>query len=572
MSDWASRGTLHALLALFVVPVVVSAIEGATGDHRGRLEAKIVLVGDDLSLRPVPKKPFRIQCADEGCGTTLVLSTSFDGTLGADLTPGKYVILTPDPVEFAGKRFTWSVAFEVRAGEVVKLELSNDNATVEAIETAPSLEGARPAPTESSIFQKVRQSVFKVISESGHGSGFLVDDRGLVLTNHHVVRDSDYLAVKIDEKRKYPAKLLVGDERHDVAVLRVHPDVVSSLSPLALADDKPDRAPVIVGERVLAVGSPLATETILTSGIVGKIEEGAIYSDVNINPGNSGGPLLDMLGEVIGVNTFGIQARSGPGVSGIVRIHLAKPLLEKARELLGDPPPSNTRLPEAADYRFPPDELRAMALSGEYKPAEYHVEAGKTDVQFITPVVLASLEVQAEKEAAEGRKRRTKGAGKEYKPGADFYEWRRYTGDYRPVVRVQCIPEIGLTGGSIAAVILGGLSGVAPGHVKYKFKTDFERMELSRNGVVVEPIHPGRAPELASVQVPGASIQDIAYYGAYEYPPEAFRPGAKVVLKVWEQRKEEPRVRELSEVLLQRIWADFQPYFRALETEVRGEP
>jgi len=235
-------------------------------------------------------------------------------------------------------------------------------------------------------------------------------------------------------------------------------------------------------------------------------------------------------------------------------------------------PPRDTRLPEASDYRFPPDELRKIALSREYRPAEYHIEAGKFDVQFITPVVLGILEIQAEKEAAEGRKKRTKGTGKEYKPGSDFYEWRRYGGDYRPVVIVQCIPEIGLTGGSIAAAILGGLSGVLPAHLRYKFKADFERMELFRDDVLVEPIHPGRVPQVQNVQSASASIQDVAYYGTYEYPPEAFKPGANVVLKVWEQGRPEPKIREVPQSLLLRVWSDFQPYFQALSTEIGGGP
>jgi len=333
-----SRIEFRELLA--VLCTIVLAVGAAPSDGKGRLEAKVVLVGDDLTLRPVPKKPFRIDCVDEGCQTRLSISTSFDGTLAAELPPGKYVVLTPAPVEFGGKRFTWSLPFEVKSGEVVRLELSNDNAIVEAAETGSPPEGSRPPPTEASIFRRVRPSVFKVISERGRGSGFLVDERGLVLTNHHVVRDSDYLAVKIDEKRKYRAKLVTADDQNDLAVLRVHPDVLSGLTALPLAQDAPDRAPVVVGDRVLAVGSPLGTEAILTSGLVGKIEEGAIYSDVNINPGNSGGPLFNMLGEVIGVNTFGLQLQGvGPGISGIVRIHLAKPLLEKARGLLGESPP-----------------------------------------------------------------------------------------------------------------------------------------------------------------------------------------------------------------------------------------
>jgi S1-C subfamily serine protease len=90
-----------------------------------------------------------------------------------------------------------------------------------------------------------------------------------------------------------------------------------------MADSSPDKPVAFVGERVLAVGSPLATEGILTTGIVSRVESDAIISDVNINPGNSGGPLLNFRGQVIGITTFGVQEPGrGPGISGIVRIHL----------------------------------------------------------------------------------------------------------------------------------------------------------------------------------------------------------------------------------------------------------
>ncbi len=540
----------------------------------GWLEARVLLVTQNLDIKPVPKKAFRIDCVDEpglDCGLKEAVVTSFEGTFKTSLSPGNYVLASVTPIEFEGKSYEWSIPFEVRPGETVSLELSNDNAAIQDVASAETLGGA-PVPSEGTIFRKVRPSVFKVISEAGHGSGFLVDPGGLVLTNHHVVAGSDYLAVKIDEKRKYPAILVAQDPKNDIAVLRLHPDAVAGIDPVLLADDRPDRAPVSVGERVLAIGSPLATERILTTGIVSKVEEGAIYSDVNINAGNSGGPLFSMLGEAVGINTFGISGSVGPGVSGIVRIHLAFPAMAEARAKLGEEPPPDRRLPVESDFRFPADRLRELALKTEYDPAVYHVEAGKIDVQVITPVVLASLEVQGEKAAAEGRGRRAKEGSKEYEPGKDFYEWRRYAGDYRSVVRIQAIPEVGMTGGSIAAAIIGGLAGASGMPMRYKFKTDFERMELTRDGVVVEPIQPGRAPQVINMAEGVVSMDDVAYYGNYEYPPEAFRPDAKVVLKIWEQGKPKPEVRQIPPSLLNRIWWDFTPYFEALEAAVTEKP
>jgi hypothetical protein len=502
-------------------------------------------------VKPIAKRPFRIDCAETDCGVKQVLVTDFDGTATSELSPGKYVLSCVAPVEFEGKTFTWKMPFEVKSGQTSRIELSNDNAEIAQAGTAATL----PLPTEGEIFRKVRPSVFKIDSEFASGSGFLVDEAGLILTNRHVIHDSDYLAVKVDEQRKYQAVLVADDPKNDLAVLRINDAVARGLTPLPLASAA--SAPV-VGERVLAVGSPLATEAILTSGIVSKVEESAIYSDVSINPGNSGGPLFNLKGEVLGINTFGLSASQtgGPGVAGIVRIHVAQPLIDKVRGSLGTLAlPSDRQLPEASSYRFPPDKLKDLVLHSDYEPRQYHLEAGKIDVQFVTPVVLAQLEVQAAKEASEGRNKRHKhGHTKEYSAGEDFYEWRRYTGDYRAVVRIQAVPEIKPTSGSIFAMML---IGVAP---RFKFKTDFDRMELWRGDTVIEPIHPGRAPSDLH-----ASIKDVSYYGVYEYPPEAFKPGEKLTLKVWEQGKPEAKPREITPALQAKIWTDFQAFFEAVE-------
>src|SRR5208283_1164960 len=112
---------------------------------------------------------------------------------------------------------------------------------------------------------------------------------------------------------------------------------------------------VIEGERVFTIGSPLSQRKILTSGIVSKIEERAIISDININHGNSGGPLFNSNGVVVGITTFGdTSARGGPGISGIVRIEEAFPLIEKAKNAMASSPkPSDELLPSEPTDRFP---------------------------------------------------------------------------------------------------------------------------------------------------------------------------------------------------------------------------
>ena len=183
----------------------------------------------------------------------------------------------------------------------------------------------------------------------------MIDSAGLVLTNHHVVADADYLAVTVNETDKFPVVLVAEDPQNDIAVLRVNPEAVAALAPIPLADDSLDRPAVSEGERVISIGNPMAAAQILTAGIVGKVEENAIHSDININPGNSGGPLFSMRGQAVGISTFIQGTAVGQGVSGIVRIHVAFPTVAKARQTVATiQPPAFRHLPMASSFRVPP--------------------------------------------------------------------------------------------------------------------------------------------------------------------------------------------------------------------------
>jgi serine protease Do len=153
--------------------------------------------------------------------------------------------------------------------------------------------------------------------------------------------------------------LVAFDAEKDIAVLwaNLTPFPEAIVAPLAMT--KPEESPVVEGERVFTIGSPLSQQKILTTGIVSKVEPRAILSDININPGNSGGPLFSSLGTVVGLTTFGEQDASGPGISGIVRIEEAEQLLERAKVKMRDiSPPHPALLPVEPSGSYPIDALK----------------------------------------------------------------------------------------------------------------------------------------------------------------------------------------------------------------------
>ncbi len=149
---------------------------------------------------------------------------------------------------------------------------------------------------------------------SGTGSGFVLDDRGHIVTNAHVAGRGGQIRVAFTDGRSAPATLVGADAAVDIAVLRVTGPTPAPL-PLGTSDD------LRVGDSVIAVGSPLGLSGTVTAGIVSALDRdtgrggAALQTDAPINPGNSGGPLIDGAGRVVGVNTS--IASLGAGNIGI---------------------------------------------------------------------------------------------------------------------------------------------------------------------------------------------------------------------------------------------------------------
>jgi len=159
----------------------------------------------------------------------------------------------------------------------------------------------------------------------GVGSGFVLSADGYVMTNAHVVQDADEVYVTLTDKREFKAKLVGADRRTDVAVLKIE---ASGLPAVKIGDV----GRLKVGEWVMAIGSPFGFDNSVTAGIVSAKARDTgdflpfIQTDVAINPGNSGGPLLNMRGEVVGINSQ-IYSQSG----GFMGISFSIPIDEAIR-------------------------------------------------------------------------------------------------------------------------------------------------------------------------------------------------------------------------------------------------
>ena len=171
---------------------------------------------------------------------------------------------------------------------------------------------------------------FNPIPSDSSGSGFILDTRGHILTNHHVVEGAQRLEVSLADGSKWAAKLVGADPQTDMAVLQIkaQPDALTVL-PLG------DSSALQVGQKVLAIGNPFGLEHSLSAGIISSLRkvvktgateiEDVIQTDAAINPGNSGGPLLDSEGRVVGINTAIFTPSGGKiGIGFAIPINTAK--------------------------------------------------------------------------------------------------------------------------------------------------------------------------------------------------------------------------------------------------------
>jgi serine protease Do len=165
------------------------------------------------------------------------------------------------------------------------------------------------------------------------GSGFLLDNDGYIVTNNHVVEDASQIKVRLSNEQEYDAKIIGRDPKTDIALIKIDAPA-GDLKPLKLGDS--DSTPV--GSWVVAIGSPFGLEQTVTAGIVsakGRIigsgpYDDFIQTDASINPGNSGGPLLNLKGEVIGINTAIVA--SGQGIGFAIPINMADGIIGQLKD------------------------------------------------------------------------------------------------------------------------------------------------------------------------------------------------------------------------------------------------
>jgi len=255
------------------------------------------------------------------------------GTAGPE--PDSQVLVRPvatapqPPVSGGGAKSFVEIAKMVRPAVV----------NIAATRSGKSGEGPLSSPFDDPFFRRFfgdeffrRDQPHRERKERGQGSGVIVDASGLIITNNHVVNKADEIRVILSDKREFKGKLIGTDTKTDIAVVKIEG---TGLSTIAFADSDQ----LEVGEFVLAVGSPFGLTQSVTMGIVSAVGrasmgiaeyEDFIQTDAAINPGNSGGALVNVRGELVGINTA-IFSQSGGnmGIGFAVPSNLARSIMDQ---------------------------------------------------------------------------------------------------------------------------------------------------------------------------------------------------------------------------------------------------
>jgi S1-C subfamily serine protease len=544
------------LRVLVLAIVVLLTPNAARSQAPSVLHIKVALVDADGKPTPVPRHALLISSNPASAPPQRVV-TGTDGAADVPLRPGSYTVESERPVAFHGKAYDWTQIVEMVAGRDTRLDLTAENADAEPLATgsATAAAAATPEADPSFLLPKWQHSVVGLWTPHTHGSGFVIDAKGLIATNQRAIRTATAVEVQLSPAVKVAASVVASDPGRDIAILWIDPKAIATVRPLPLACGQAAKPAVASGQEIFTIGVPLRQEKGMSSATVSRVEAHALASDLVVPMGSTGGPVFTADGTLVGITSAVDDADdSRRGDARVLRAEDACDLVASAEKKMKDAsPPSGAHLPVDPERPFPVDALKQAAERRPGNLTAYQLSASIFDVTFITPV-LTYTERHADQT---GRDPGRDISGPEQalvRPLADFSNWSDYVDDFPPVLLIRVTPK--LVEGFWTTVARGAAmtQGVALPPIKH-FKSGFSRMRAFCGDAEVVPIHPFRLEQRVSET-------DAIYEGLYAYDASALGPQCGTVKLVLYPEKEPDKgdTRVVDPTVVQRIWQDFEAY------------
>jgi hypothetical protein len=551
------RGLLLRVLAC--AALVFFLPSSSTGQAVGTLRVRIVLADADGAPTPAPRYALLVSDNPATAEPRRII-TALDGTAALKLRPGNYTVESDRPLAFRGRRYQWMQMVDIAAGRDTVLDLTAANAEVTDLGPSDAAPGVAPESDTGFLVQQWRDSVVGIWTPATHASGFLVDARGLVVTNQRGIGAAKSAEVQLTRERKVAARVLAADAERDVAVLQIDPTTVAGVRPVPLVCPSSGKPPD-EGVEIFTIGEPLRGEKDMTSGVVRGVKPKEIVTDFSLPSGSAGGPVFSAAGAVVGVTSFVVQPEDGDQRARrewtVVRLDDVCAALAPAEQAMRTgQPPGGTLLPVEPTRPFPVDALEASLerRAGGLDP--YKMSSADFDIVLLTPLVVYH-ELHASTAIPHTTSKETRSPNPELsfmRQRMDFGAWSDYVSDIWPALLVRVTPrfvEGFWTKVGRAAV---QTQGVALPPFKH-YKSGFVRLRALCGAVEVAPIHPF---ELESRISERATIEE----GLYVFDPGALGPHCGTVTLVLYSvtGPEQGDRRVVDPKILEQIWQDFEPY------------
>ncbi|HKE88593.1 MAG TPA: serine protease, partial [Vicinamibacterales bacterium] len=469
-SPRADDGFMHR--ALLVAALLVIGSSSALAQALTTLHITVTLADSTGKTTSVPRHALLI--SDEPpTQETRRIFTNPSGTVDVSLRPGHYVVESDKPLVFQGKSYEWSQRLEVVAGRNATLALTADNASVGAVAvaaTSATATSATPPETDPSLLaSQWQETVVALWTPTRHASGFVVDARGLIVTNQRVVGIATSVEAQFAPDIRVMATVLALDPVRDVAILWVNPSVVKSLRPLPLGCGQA-RPSVANRQELYTIGADMTGQRGLNLGDVTGVGPRLILADLRLGRTGEGGPVFTS-GGLIGFTTVDDRDPDARSDARVVRIEQACEVMASAEKKMAEAMP-----PAATHLALDPRPVAVSALdeavkgrAGSLRP--YSMSTTDFDITFITPVHIYGAKDQVRR------------------PEMDFGNWSEYLAEYPRALLVRVTPK--MVEGRWAKVARGAAmtQGVSLPAMT-RVKSGFLWMRAFCGDTEVTPIHP----------------------------------------------------------------------------------
>jgi S1-C subfamily serine protease len=455
--------------ALLVAAVLCVGSPAAFAQALSTLHISVTLADAAGAITPVARHALLISEEPPRTAPRRILTT-LAGTADVSLRPGHYAVESDQPVAFEGKTYEWSQRIDIVAGRDATIELTAGNASIDDAATTPATSAARSDTDPSFLTSQWQDTVVGLWTPTQHASGFVVDARGLIVTNQRVVGTATSAEAQFTPDIKVKATVLASDPTRDVAILWVNPSVVASLPPLPLGcgQTKPS---VANGQELYTLGALMTGQKRLTLGGVTGVGPRLLLSDLTVARGSAGGPVFTA-GGLIGFTTLDDRDPDDRSNARVVRIDQACDVLASAEKRMTEGmPPDATHLPLDPQRPIAPGALSAAVKNRAGSLSPYPMSTTDFDIAFVTPVHIYGAKDQVRR------------------PVMDFGHWSEYMADYPRVLLVRVTPKMAEALWARVARGAAMTQGISLPPMT-RAKAGFARMRVSCGETEVTPIHP----------------------------------------------------------------------------------